>query len=161
MRIELKDVSKIYVPDGADFHALSHLDLRFPERGLVCILGPSGCGKTTLLNIIGGLDHPTSGQVLVDGKDLFSQDSHLLDRYRNEQVGFVFQEYDLLGNLNCLDNVRVALDIRRLGREELTDMLEKDGKAELTCDFCGKKHEFTADDLREIIASLDENKTGE
>ena len=131
MRIELKDVSKIYVPDGADFHALSHLDLRFPERGLVCILGPSGCGKTTLLNIIGGLDHPTSGQVLVDGKDLFSQDSHLLDRYRNEQVGFVFQEYDLLGNLNCLDNVRVALDIRRLGHEELNaralDALRKVG----------------------------------
>ena len=131
MRIELKDVSKIYVPDGADFHALSHLDLRFPERGLVCILGPSGCGKTTLLNIIGGLDHPTSGQVLVDGKDLFSQDSHLLDRYRNEQVGFIFQEYDLLGNLNCLDNVRVALDIRRLGREEMNaralDALRKVG----------------------------------
>ena len=121
MRIDLRGVSKIYDPEGTNFHALTDLDLTLPERGLVCILGPSGCGKTTMLNIIGGLDHPTEGQVLIDGSNLFGQDAEALDRYRNERVGFVFQEYDLLGNLTCLDNVRVALDIRRLPREEVTE----------------------------------------
>ena len=118
MRISLRGVTKVYGEKDETTLALDGVSLDLPENGLVCILGPSGCGKTTLLNILGGLDSSTEGSIEIDGKDLESLDSKGIDEYRNRKVGFVFQDYDLLSNLTCFENVRTALDIRGIPRDE-------------------------------------------
>lgn len=119
----LKEICKDYGSNGKTFRALNNVSLCFPKKGFVAILGPSGCGKTTLLNILGGLDKPSSGKFLVDGKDTASYSSRDYDYYRNQYIGFIFQDYNLLGEMNALANVRMALDIRQ------TNKIEADRKA--------------------------------
>jgi ABC-type glutathione transport system ATPase component len=97
----LSHIKKDYYIDGKPFTALQDISLAFPKRGFVAILGPSGCGKTTMLNIIGGLDHYTSGDLLIDGKSTKDFKDSEWDGYRNERVGFVFQSYNLIPMRTC------------------------------------------------------------
>jgi len=107
--IELQDVSKIYENGThASLSALSNVSLSFPERGFYAILGPSGCGKTTLLNLISLLDQPSSGHLYFKGRDLTSLNEAEANQYRAKEVGFVFQENNLIPHLSVLSNVLVS-----------------------------------------------------
>jgi|GEM_PF-339353 len=109
--IELLHLHKHYPMDGHTVHALNDLTLSLPKKGFVFIVGPSGCGKTTLLNVIGGLDHPTSGQVIVDGVDTKNYDDKMWNVYRNRRVGFVFQSFYLIPHLTILENVMLPMQL--------------------------------------------------
>ena len=109
--ISLKDVSKKYVVGDHEFNALSNVNLEVEEGKVVVILGPSGAGKSTLLNLIGGLDNPTSGEILIDNenKEKYSDDE--LAVYRANKVGFVFQFYNLIPTLTIHENVALVKEI--------------------------------------------------
>lgn len=107
--LELRHIKKDYYVDKKAYPALKDVSIAFEDVGFVAILGPSGCGKTTLLNIIGGLDHYTSGDLLVDSKSTKDFKDSEWDAYRNEKVGFVFQSYNLIPHMNVLDNVEMSL----------------------------------------------------
>lgn len=109
--LELKSIVKNYEIEGEVYPALAGIDLAFDDKGIVAILGPSGCGKTTLLNIIGGLDHYTSGDVIIDGKSTTNFKEKDWDAFRNERVGFVFQNYNLIPHKNILANVAISLTL--------------------------------------------------
>ena len=108
---EITQLTKTYHVGDVDVHALREVSLRLPEREFVVLLGPSGSGKSTLLNIIGGLDVPTSGQVMYRGEDLTSADDAALTAYRRRHVGFVFQFYNLIPSLTALENVALVTEI--------------------------------------------------
>lgn len=118
--LELHNIHKDYEIDGKPFPALKDISLAFPDKGFIAILGPSGCGKTTLLNIIGGLDHYTLGDLLIDGKSTKDFKDSEWDGYRNERVGFVFQSYNLISHMNVLANVEVSLMLNGVSRTERT-----------------------------------------
>lgn len=107
----LKNISKIYEVNKKKRLVLDDINISFDKKGLVCILGPSGVGKTTLLNIIGGLDKPTKGELFLNGISLNKLKDSKLDSYRNEYIGFVFQNYNLINNISVLDNVLMPLNI--------------------------------------------------
>lgn len=111
--IELTDVCKVYQMGEVQIHALSELSFWLERGEFVVIVGPSGAGKTTVLNILGGMDVATSGSVLVDGVDISKLKGRQLVRYRREDVGFVFQFYNLMQNLTALENVELALQISK------------------------------------------------
>lgn len=113
----LKDIKKDYYIDKKPYPALKGISIAFPNRGFISILGPSGCGKTTLLNIIGGLDHYTSGDLLINGKSTKDFLDSEWDAYRNEHVGFVFQSYNLIPHLSVLANVEISLMLNGLGKK--------------------------------------------
>jgi putative ABC transport system ATP-binding protein len=108
---EVRQLTKTYHVGDVDVHALRDVSLELPEGEFVVLLGPSGSGKSTLLNIIGGLDVPTSGQVLYRGEDLTHADDAALTAYRREHVGFVFQFYNLIPSLTALENVSLVTEI--------------------------------------------------
>ena len=111
--LEIKNVSKIYsAKGGANTHALNDVSISFGETGLVFLLGKSGSGKSTLLNISGGLDEPTSGEVIVKGKSSKDFTGSDFDSYRNTFVGFIFQEYNILDEFNVEDNIALALELQ-------------------------------------------------
>lgn len=110
--IQIKNVSKIYKTKYNEVHALKDINLSFGECGLVFILGKSGCGKSTLLNILGGLDSVTSGEVLVDNKEISKLKQSELDYFRNYNVGFIFQGYNLVDEYNVYENIELALDLQ-------------------------------------------------
>ncbi len=116
--LELRNIKKDYYIDGKPFTALKDLSLSFPDKGFVAVLGPSGCGKTTLLNIIGGLDHYTAGDLLIDGKSTNNFKDSEWDAYRNEMVGFVFQTYNLIPHQTVLANVETSLMLNGVSRSE-------------------------------------------
>ncbi len=116
--LELRSIHKDYFIAKKPLHALVDINLRFNEREFVAILGPSGCGKTTLLNLIGGLDHYTSGDLIIEGKSTKNFADADWDAYRNRRVGFVFQTYNLIMHLNVLENVELSLTIAGLGVSE-------------------------------------------
>ena len=107
----LKNITKDYVAGSTDIHALRGLDVTFRENEFVAILGPSGCGKTTLLNIIGGLDKYTSGDMLINGRATKGYKDSDWDTYRNHSIGFVFQSYNLIPHQSVLANVELALTL--------------------------------------------------
>ena len=109
--IKLENITKIYETNGISQAALESVDLVLPDKGLIVIYGASGCGKTTLLNILGGLDHQTSGKLIVNNKDTTSFSNADWDSYRNQEVGFIFQQYYLLPHLNVFDNIAVTLQM--------------------------------------------------
>ena len=109
--VEFQNVGKTYHMGEVDICALHDASLEKKKGELVVIVGPSGAGKTTLLNILGGMDSLTTGQVLLDGKDISAMDRRELTLYRRMDVGFVFQFYNLIGNLNALENVELANQI--------------------------------------------------
>lgn len=111
--IEIKDLVKTYkTKNKREYLPLGAVNLTLPDRGLVFLLGKSGSGKSTFLNLLGGLDSPTSGSILVDGKELSALKPSQLAAYRNESVGFVFQDYCLIDDLTVYDNVAAALELK-------------------------------------------------
>ncbi len=118
--LALKHITKDYPTASETVHALRGVDLAFREREFVSILGPSGCGKTTLLNIIGGLDHYTDGDLVIAGKSTHAFTDRDWDVYRNHRVGFIFQSYNLIPHQTVLGNVELALTIAGIGKEERT-----------------------------------------
>ncbi len=116
--LQLIDIKKDYYTAGMTVQALKGVDLCFRKNEFVSILGPSGCGKTTLLNIIGGLDHYTSGDLVINGKSTKAYKDHDWDVYRNHRIGFVFQSYNLIPHQTVLGNVEIALTIAGLPKAE-------------------------------------------
>ncbi len=109
--LQLKDIVKDYPTATTTVHALRKVSLNFRESEFVAILGPSGCGKTTMLNIIGGLDRYTSGDLVIGGVSTKEFDDEHWDAYRNATIGFVFQSYNLIPHLTVLENVELALSL--------------------------------------------------
>ena len=116
--LQLKDIKKDYETAGNVVHALKGVTLRFRKNEFVSVLGASGCGKTTLLNIIGGLDHYTSGDLVICGKSTKDYKDHDWDVYRNHRIGFVFQSYNLIPHQTVLGNVELALTIAGVSKAE-------------------------------------------
>lgn len=109
--VKLENVRKIYQMGEVEIRAVDGIDFEIGKGEFVVIVGPSGAGKTTVLNIIGGMDTATSGKVLVDGNDVAQYTNRQLIGYRREDIGFVFQFYNLVPNLTALENVELALQI--------------------------------------------------
>ena len=116
--LELKQITKQYVTGDSTVQALKGIDLKFRENEFVSVLGPSGCGKTTLLNIIGGLDQYTSGDLIINGTSTKKFKNRDWDTYRNHTIGFVFQSYNLISHQTVLSNVELALTLSGVSREE-------------------------------------------
>ena len=116
--LELKAITKTYSTGNEKVEALKGIDLKFRESEFVSILGQSGCGKTTLLNIIGGLDRYTSGDLIINGKSTKHFKDRDWDAYRNYKVGFIFQSYNLIGHQTILSNVELALTIGGIPKKE-------------------------------------------
>ena len=116
--LALKNVVKDYYVASETVHALKGVSINFRKSEFVSILGPSGCGKTTLLNIIGGLDRYTSGDLIINGKSTKLYDDRDWDVYRNHRIGFIFQSYNLIPHQTVLGNVELALTIAGVGKEE-------------------------------------------
>ena len=116
--LQLKGITKNYLSGDNEVKALKGIDLEFRESEFVSILGQSGCGKTTMLNIIGGLDRYTSGDLVINGKSTKQFKDKDWDTYRNHSVGFVFQSYNLIPHQTVLANVELALTISGVGKEE-------------------------------------------
>ncbi|MBP5694923.1 MAG: ATP-binding cassette domain-containing protein, partial [Bacilli bacterium] len=117
--LKLYKIKKDYImKDLESVHALKGITVCFRRNEFVAILGPSGCGKTTLLNIIGGLDKYTSGNLLIEGKSTKKYGDRDWDTYRNHSVGFVFQSYNLINHQSVLKNVELALTISGVSKKE-------------------------------------------
>jgi len=116
--LQLKNIKKDYVTASETVNALKGISISFRQSEFVSILGPSGCGKTTMLNIIGGLDHYTDGDLIIGGRSTKSYKDRDWDVYRNHRVGFIFQSYNLIPHQTVLGNVELALTIAGVGREE-------------------------------------------
>ena len=111
--VEFHDVGKTYHMGEVEINALHDASFEVEKGELVVIVGPSGAGKTTLLNILGGMDTLSTGQVIIDGQDISAYNRKQLTEYRRHDVGFVFQFYNLIGNLTALENVELANQICR------------------------------------------------
>ena len=116
--LELKDIKKTYDTGVEKVHALKGINLQFRESEFVSILGESGCGKTTLLNIIGGLDRYSSGDLVINGKSTKKFKDRDWDAYRNYSIGFIFQSYNLISHQTVLSNVELALTISGVSKKE-------------------------------------------
>jgi putative ABC transport system ATP-binding protein len=126
--IEIKEVNKIYNSTEIKVHAVNEVTLDFEQGEFAAIVGPSGSGKTTLLNLLGGLDLPTSGEILVDGVNLSKLKSSELIDFRMRNIGFVFQSYNLIPVLTARENVGFIMALQKLAkkvREERTFELLK------------------------------------
>ncbi|HLJ09768.1 MAG TPA: ABC transporter ATP-binding protein [Planctomycetaceae bacterium] len=128
--IEIENVTKTYRRGAADVRALRGLSCRIPPGNVTFVVGPSGSGKSSLLYLLGALDQPTSGEIIVNGRRLSQLSRRQRDIYRREQVGFVFQNFNLLNNLNAVENVLVPFlpqGISAARRSEAVDLLQKVG----------------------------------
>ncbi len=111
--VKLQDITKIYKMGEVEIRAADRINFSIQKGEFVVIVGPSGAGKTTVLNILGGMDTATSGKLTVDGQDVTAYKARQLTGYRREDIGFVFQFYNLVPNLTALENVELALQICR------------------------------------------------
>src|SRR5438477_5184150 len=131
--IHLHDVTKVFLTDEVETHALSgiHLDIRDGEY--VSIAGPSGCGKSTLLSILGLLDTPTEGAYILNSQQVANLDHSARSRIRNREIGFIFQSFNLIGDLTVFENVELPLTYRGLStadrKQRATQALERVGMA--------------------------------
>ena len=116
--LELKHIVKDYPAGNSTVHALRGIDLQFRENEFVSILGPSGCGKTTMLNIVGGLDQYTDGDLVINGRSTKGFKDRDWDAYRNHSIGFVFQSYNLIPHQSVLQNVEIALTLSGVSKAE-------------------------------------------
>lgn len=107
--LEIRNLKKYYGKGDSEVRALDDVSFDVYKGEMLVLLGNSGCGKSTLLNIIGGMDSPTDGQVLIKGEDITSYKDKKLTQYRKERIGFIFQFYNLLPDLTALENVRMSL----------------------------------------------------
>ena len=134
--LQLKEIKKDYVTSSETVHALRGVSISFRKCEFVSILGPSGCGKTTLLNIIGGLDKYTDGDLIINGTSTKEYRDRDWDVYRNHRIGFIFQSYNLIPHQTILGNVELALTISGVSKEERT------AKAKLALDRVGLKDQY-------------------
>jgi len=123
--IEVNGVKKIYNPDTLPVHALRGVNMEVEEGEFTAIVGPSGCGKSTLLNIIGGIDNPTSGGIRVGGIDISTLSSNQLIDFRKENIGFVFQAYNLIPVLTAKENVEFVMLLQNKSKAERTHRSEE------------------------------------
>ncbi len=134
--LELKKVTKTYITGINSFNALDNISVKIHQGEFVSITGPSGSGKSTLMHIIGLLDNPTSGEVLLNGKDISKLQEHELAQIRNITLGFVFQQFNLLAKTSSLENVLLPLlysDVPKKDRNQMAlDMLIKVGLQDKT-----------------------------
>lgn len=132
--IELVDVTKIYRLGSQQVTALDRVSLEIPGGEFLAITGPSGCGKSTLINLLGGLDIPTSGKVIIDGVNLVEMDDVRLTRFRRERVGIIFQFFNLIPILDVRENVALPFLIKGMSSKEAneraTDLLQMVGLLE-------------------------------
>lgn len=124
--ISLKNVSKIYKTGEIKYRALDGVNLEIKDGEFVVILGPSGAGKSTLLNLLGGMDRPTSGKIIVNQVDISKFTDRQLTKFRAEQIGFVFQSYNILPSLTVEENVSIMRDIIKL-KQNPTEVLKSVG----------------------------------
>ena len=115
--VELKNLSKIYNTGEKEFKALDNIDLSIGKGEFAVILGPSGAGKSTLLNLIGGMDIPTNGSIKIDGEEIAKYNENKLSEYRAENIGFIFQFYNILPTLTVLENVELIKDVVKNGND--------------------------------------------
>ena len=132
--VEFQNVGKVYKTGEVEINALHDTSFEIEKGELVVIVGPSGAGKTTLLNILGGMDTLTSGKVMLDGQEISALNRKQLTNYRRHDVGFVFQFYNLIGNLTALENVELANQICK-NPLEAEKVLEDVGLAERMKNF--------------------------
>ncbi len=132
--IQFRHVRKVYKMGEVDIVALNDISFSIDEGEFVIVLGASGAGKSTILNILGGMDRATSGQVLIEGTDITRFSSKQLTLYRREKVGFVFQFYNLIANLNALENVEFAASVTS-GHLDPLEMLTAVGLADRRRNF--------------------------
>jgi putative ABC transport system ATP-binding protein len=116
--VEIKNVTKIYNESEFQVNAVNGVNLDFKEAEFAAIVGPSGSGKTTLLNLIGGLDNPTSGEIIIDGTNLAKLKSSELIDFRMRNIGFVFQAYNLIPVLTAKENVEFIMNLQKWSRKE-------------------------------------------
>ncbi len=120
--IELQEVYKIYRTEEIETVALENVNIEVMEGEFLSVMGPSGCGKSTLLNVMGLLDKPTKGKVLLNGQNTDGMGDKELAKFRNEHLGFVFQSFHLINSLNVLDNVELPLLYRKVGDKERREL---------------------------------------
>lgn len=113
MSIKLIDVTKIYQAGEVETVALKHVNLEVQEGEVVVLLGPSGSGKSTMLNVCSGLDNPTSGTIVIDNEEISSMNSKQLTKFRRDNLGFIFQQYNLLQTLSVRENVEVGREVSK------------------------------------------------
>lgn len=119
--IEIKELTKTYNETVVPVHALNGVNLSFEKGEFTAIVGPSGCGKTTLLNMMGGLDHPSSGQVIIAQEDITKMDtSHLVD-FRLRNIGFIFQSYNLIPVLTVRENIQFIMELQGRSKKEIDE----------------------------------------
>ena len=124
--LEIRNVSKNYVDDRKEpVKALKEVSLSFPSTGLVVLAGTSGCGKSTMLNILAGLDKPTSGEVYLDEVRLDDQNEEWWDSFRASNLGFVYQDFNLLENMTVRENIRLPIELQDIGEEVKEERLQK------------------------------------
>jgi len=116
--IETKDLYKTYTETEVEVKAVNGISLAFEEGEFAAIVGPSGCGKTTLLNLLGGLDKPTSGSIIIDGKDISSLSSRQMIDFRMNNIGFVFQAYNLIPVLTAKENAEFIMNLQKKPKAE-------------------------------------------
>lgn len=116
--IKVRDMCKIYNPGENEVRALDHVDLEIQKGEFVAIIGHSGSGKSTLMNMLGCLDVPTSGKYYLNGRDVSEMGDNQLSEIRNEEIGFIFQGFNLIANLTAIENVELPLIYRGIGRSE-------------------------------------------
>ncbi len=120
--ITLQSVNKVYRTKTIETTALDNISLDIKKGEFVSIMGPSGCGKSTLLNVIGLLDEPSSGTVIVDGQTISNYNSKALSKFRNEKLGFIFQSFHLIPDLSVIDNVELPLLYRKVSAKERREL---------------------------------------
>jgi putative ABC transport system ATP-binding protein len=135
--VHLDRVSKTYGAGDAAVHALRDIDLAVDQGAFVVILGPSGSGKTTILNLIGGMDTPSTGRVIVEGVDIATYGDAALTAYRREKVGFIFQFFNLIPTLTARENVELAAELVRRPRD-IDEVLEAVGLGDRARHFPGE-----------------------
>jgi len=123
--VRLEGVSKVFYTDEVETHALSEVDLEIRHGEYVAISGPSGCGKSTLLSILGLLDTPTAGVYLLDGEPVADLKARQRARIRNRQIGFIFQAFNLIGDLTVFENVELPLTYRGMASSERKKRVEE------------------------------------
>ena len=132
--IEFKSVSKRYKVGNQEIEAVKHVSFNIESGEFVVVLGASGAGKSTILNLLGGMDTVSEGQILVEGQDIVNFSEKELTKYRAEKIGFVFQFYNLISNLNTLENVEFAIEVSQKSLNP-KDILKRVGLSERLKNF--------------------------
>ena len=146
--VKLENITKIYHMGEVEIRAVDGIDFSIQKGEFVVIVGPSGAGKTTVLNILGGMDTASGGRITVDGQDITKYSERQLTGYRRDDIGFVFQFYNLIPNLTALENVEMALQICR-NPLDARAVLKEVGLEERMDNF---RHSFPGESSREFLS---------